>query len=78
MDAQEFDLNALLACCRRELAVRQRVYPKWIAKGFMSQAKADKELELMRLCCDYFVDAIFRSVTRQPPPLSKADLRESS
>ena len=72
MDQQEFDLNELLACCRRELAFRQRVYPKWIAKGFMSETKAEKELELMRLCCDYFVDAIFRSVTRQPPPSRSA------
>lgn len=61
------DLDELLACCRRELAFRQRCYPKWVARGTLAEAKAAKELELMRLCVEYFVDAVFRCVTRQPP-----------
>jgi hypothetical protein len=65
MDHPSFDLQALLRCCRRELAMRERVYPKWVAKGIYTQAKADKEMEMMRECCEYFVDAIFRQVTRQ-------------
>jgi hypothetical protein len=63
MGHREVDLNALLACCRRELALRQRVYAKWIAKGWITETKAEKEIALMRDCCEYFVDAIFRSVT---------------
>jgi hypothetical protein len=71
-DQREYDLNELLSCCRRELATRQRVYPKWVAKGFYTEKKAEKELRLMRDCVDYFVDAIFLSVTRQaPPPAAK-------
>jgi hypothetical protein len=65
--SREVDLNGLLACCRRELALRQRVYPKWIDKGWITATKAEREIELMRECCDYLVDAIFRSVTRPPP-----------
>jgi hypothetical protein len=68
-DRPVFDLNALLACCRRELATRQRVYPKWVERGIYTEKKAEAELELMRNCVDYFVDAIFREVTRQGPPL---------
>jgi len=67
-EQREYDLNQLLACCRRELAMRQRVYPKWVAKGFYTEKKAETELALMRDCVDYFVDAIFRDVTRQAPP----------
>lgn len=62
------DLDELLACCRRELAFRQRCYPKWVARGTLTQAKADKELELMRLCVEYFVEAVFRCAIGQSPP----------
>lgn len=67
MEWELIDLRELLACCRRELALRQFVFPKRVAAGKMSQDKAEKELELMRQCVDYFVDAIFRHVTDQPP-----------
>jgi len=61
----EWDLNELLKCCKRELQTRQRVYPKWVAKGYYTEKKANQELEAMRAVCDYFVDAIFFTVTRQ-------------
>ena len=41
MSWHEVDLNEMLGCCRRELAMRQRVYPNWVAKGSMSEKKAD-------------------------------------
>lgn len=63
MEWELIDLRELLACCRRELALRQRVYPKWVANGRYTEAKAAKEIELMRQCCDFLVDAIFRNVT---------------
>lgn len=65
MEWELVDLRELLACCRRELSLRQYVFPKRISSGKMTQEKADKELELMRQCVDYFVDAVFRCVTRQ-------------
>jgi len=65
MERVEYDLNALRACCLRELEMRKRVYPKWVAKGTYSQKKADAELDSMSLVCDYFTDAIFRAVTGQ-------------
>ena len=36
-----------LTCVRRELALRERVYPILIAKGKLQAAKAERELELM-------------------------------
>lgn len=40
--------NATLAeCARREAKMRRRVYPRWVASGRMSQAKADEEIAMM-------------------------------
>ncbi len=41
------DITAMIACVRRELAMRQRVYPAWVSKGRMSQAEADRETNTM-------------------------------
>lgn len=42
------------ACAERELKMRERVYPRWIADGRMSLAKADEEISLMReIAADY-------------------------
>jgi hypothetical protein len=67
MESTDVNLNELLACCKRELAFRERCYPRWVARGTISEAKAAKELELMRLCVEYFVDAVFRAVTQRKP-----------
>jgi hypothetical protein len=37
-----------LACIRRELAMRQKVYPRWIEQGRMTAAKAAAEIATMR------------------------------
>jgi hypothetical protein len=65
MQWHEVNLNDLLACCRRELAFRQRCYPKWVAKGTLNEKKAEKELELMQSVCDFLVHCIFKAVTRR-------------
>jgi hypothetical protein len=36
-----------LACATRELAMRQKVYPKWVADGRMAQDKATHEIAAM-------------------------------
>ena len=65
METREVDLNALLACCRRELAFRQRCYPRWVSKGSLSEKKAEKELELMREMVDFMTHCVFRAVVRR-------------
>ena len=65
MSWHEVDLNDLLGCCRRELAFRQRCYPKWVEKGTMTEKKAEKELELMRSLVDFLVHCVFKAVTRR-------------
>lgn len=41
------DINEQIACIEREINMRQRVYPKWVAAGKMSKQKADREIEIM-------------------------------
>ena len=64
MGWHEVDLNDLLGCCRRELAFRQRCYPKWVEKGTLTEKKAAAEIELMRSVVEFLVHCIFKAVTR--------------
>lgn len=64
MEWHELDLNELLGCARRELEMRQRVYPKWIEKGTLSEKKAERELALMRQVVEFLVHCVFKAVTR--------------
>jgi hypothetical protein len=65
MSWRDVDLNPLLACARRELAFRQRVYPKWVLKGTMTEKKAEQELELMRELVEFLLHCAFKAVTRR-------------
>jgi hypothetical protein len=37
-----------LQCIERELRMRRGVYPRWVAANRMSEAKAKREIELMK------------------------------
>ena len=65
MGWHEIDLNALLGCARREVAFRQRCYPKWVEKGTLTEKKAETELELMRQVCDFLTHCVFKAVTQR-------------
>lgn len=41
-------LEEQVAAVEREIGLRLRVYPRWVASGKMRQARADKEIERMR------------------------------
>lgn len=41
-------LVEMRATVRREVAYRERVYPRWVADKRMTQSKADHELRYMR------------------------------
>ena len=38
----------MLAECEREIALRRRVYPRWIETGRISQQKADRQIEVLK------------------------------
>jgi len=41
-------LDQQIACARREIGMRERVYPNWVKAGRMRPDKADAELLAMR------------------------------
>jgi hypothetical protein len=36
-----------VACVEREIAMRKRVYPRWVGDGMMKQGAADEEIRRM-------------------------------
>lgn len=42
------EINAQIACVKREIAMRERVYPKWIDAGRMKPEMAAREIDTMR------------------------------
>lgn len=38
----------MIACVEREIRLRERVYPRWVMAGKMTQDKASREIETMR------------------------------
>jgi hypothetical protein len=45
------------ASIRRELALRERVYPRWVATKRMSKQQADHEIAMMRTALRIVLDA---------------------
>lgn len=41
-------IQAQIECVEREIKMRERVYPGWVAKGNMTPVKAKKEIEAMQ------------------------------
>lgn len=37
-----------IKCLKREVAMRERVYPNWIRDGRMRQDQADREIEVLK------------------------------
>jgi hypothetical protein len=45
-------LDDQVACVRRELGLRQRLYPRWVADGKMTADQAAKEINAMKAVLD--------------------------
>lgn len=43
-----FSIEEQIACLKREIGMRERLYPRWVSMQKMSQAKADTELGAMK------------------------------
>lgn len=37
-----------IKCVKREIAMRERLYPQWVANGRLIQSKADTEIAAMK------------------------------
>lgn len=53
-------LDEMIAEVRRECAMRRRVYPKWVAKGMLTQVDAQKQIRVM--------DAVLDELTERRNP----------
>ena len=51
-EAATVTYEAQLQCAERELAMRRRVYPRWVADNKMTAAKADSEIAAMAAVCE--------------------------
>jgi hypothetical protein len=43
----EISVDMQIACVERELALRRRVYPRWVKTGKFNQVRADFEIDAM-------------------------------
>lgn len=41
------DIDRQIACVRREISMRRKVYPRWTATGKMTQDEADRQISTM-------------------------------
>jgi len=41
------DIDRQIACVRREVSMRRRVYPRWVSTGKMTQDEADRQISTM-------------------------------
>lgn len=48
MDSLPIPIEAQIACVKREIELRSRVYPRWTATGKLKPATADSEIAAMR------------------------------
>lgn len=50
----QYSADVKRACAEREVRQREKVYPRLIAKGTMTQYRADQEIAVMReIAADY-------------------------
>jgi hypothetical protein len=45
--AEPIDLARQIACVRREVSMRKRVYPRWVQNSKMTQEEADRQIATM-------------------------------
>lgn len=48
MGQEYIDLDEQIRCVAREINLRKRVYPRWVATGRMKQQEADHEIAAMQ------------------------------
>jgi hypothetical protein len=44
-----------IACIKREIEMRHKVYPRWISSGKMTMEKASREIEVMQQILEDYV-----------------------
>lgn len=55
MSARFVSMDDMIGCAKRELMMRKRVYPRWVADGRMSEKKAEDEIAFMSAIVDHLL-----------------------
>lgn len=63
----DVSLDQQLTCAKRELGMRQRIYPTWVGAKRMSQFKADDEIAAMAAIVKTLED-LCRAIRTADPP----------
>lgn len=69
MTTHTIPLRAQLAEVRREIALRRRVYPRWVSQNKIRQAAADEKLALMEAVAQTLLELI---ATTESLPLEES------
>lgn len=48
LDAGVIPIEQQIQCVAREIKMRERCYPRWVAQGRLKEADAQREIERMR------------------------------
>lgn len=63
-----------IACVKREIAMRERVYPRWVTAGKMKQEKADAESATMKAVLETLHDVErLRKIASEPQPAESVE-----
>ena len=54
--ALRFTTGELQRCAEREVAMRRKVYPRWVQNGKMSYTQAKEEIEKMQTIAQHFAE----------------------
>jgi hypothetical protein len=55
MSERFVSMDDMIGCAKRELLMRKRVYPRWVADDRMTQEKADKEIAFMAAILEHLL-----------------------
>lgn len=57
MSTRFVSMDDMIGCAKRELMLRKRVYPRWVADGRMTEKKAEDEISFMNAIVEHLLKA---------------------
>jgi len=72
VEAPAYDLEELMKCAGRELGMRRSVYPGRVSRGKMSEANAQKQIEMMENIQDFL--GMMAAIWIADPPENQLNL----
>ena len=70
----EFTDQQKLDCIERELAMRRRVYPRWISRLKMEEAEARRQIAMMEAIAADYRERVQPGLFARPPAHERVDM----